>query len=245
MSYQEDSYLTDHLAVNAQQWIQEFRVHWGLDSATAPEGVEQSVWELARVLDRLTAQIVEAAKTLQASSSDPGGVFEEYFKRVGEPLTEHFLFRQALEAHFASEVEDELERMSAHAVCLLDYLASVKHERARAYLARVGACYLRGMETEAVVMAGAVLDAAMQETFDDSVVRDSGIRCGRYVSLGNRIEYAVKTGMLSETEGERAFWVAHERNKAIHAAPGCSADPEDVLEVLARVLDTLAQADGG
>lgn len=245
MSYQEDSYLTDHLAVSAQQWVREFRTRWGLDSAAAPDGVGEPVWETARLLDRLTAGIVEAAKTLQASSSDPAGVLDEYFRRVGEPLTEHFLFRQALEAHFASEIEDELERMSAHAVCLLNYLSSVKHERARAYLARVGACFLRGMETEAVVMAGAVLDAAMQETFDDAAVRASGIRCGRYVSLGNRIEYALQKDLLSETEGETAFWVAHERNKAIHAAPGCAADPDDILEALARVLDALPQADAG
>ena len=239
MSYQQDSYLTDHLAVSAQLWVQEFRAFWGLDSDAVPEGVEPQQWEVAKLLDALTGQVVSAAKTLERSPGDPDEVLDSYFKRFGEPLSEHPLFRQALEAHLAEDLEDELEKMSAHAVCLLDYLVSIRHERPRAYMARVGACYLRGLDTETVVMAGAVLDAAMQETFDDAVIREAGIKCGRYISLGNRIEYAIQSGVLTEAEGKKAFFIAHERNKAVHAAPGSAADPDDVLEELAAVLDAL------
>lgn len=238
MSCQPNSYLTDHLAVSAH-WVQDFRVFWGLDSDTAPDGVDPPQWEVAKLLDELTGNVVSAAKTLERSPGDPGQVLQDYFRQFREPLSEHPLFRQPLEAHLADDLEDELEAMSARAVCLLDYLVSVKHERPRAYLARVGACYLRGLDTEAVVMAGAVLDAALQETFDDAVIRKAGIKCGRYVSLGNRIEYAIQAGVLSEAEGDKAFWVAHERNKAIHAAPGSAAEPEDVLEELATVLNAL------
>lgn len=142
-------------------------------------------------------------KRLERTPGNPSDVLNSYSRRLGEPLSEHPLFRQALEAHLAEDLEDELEKMSAHAVCLLDHLVSIRHERPRAYLARVGACYLRGLDTEAVVMAGAVLDAAMQETFDDTEIREAGIRCGRYVSLGNRVEYAVQSGVLTETEGEK------------------------------------------
>lgn len=239
MTYQQDTYLTDHLAVSAQLWVQEFRAFWGLDSGSAPDHVEQNQWEVAKRLDELTGQVVRAAKSLERSAGDPGRVLEDYFARFQEPLTEHPLFRQALEARLAPDLEDELEAMSARAICLIDHLVSVKHERPRAYLARVGACYLRGLDTEAVVMAGAVLDAALQEEFDDNAIRQAGIRCGRYVSLGNRIEYAIKMGRLTEEEGEKAFLVAHERNKAVHAAPGTSADPEDILQELAGVLSAL------
>ena len=225
--------------MSAQFWVQEFRAFWGLDADTAPDGVEEAQWEVAKILDELTGKVVSAAQTLERSPGDPGQVLREYFRRFGEPLSEHPVFRQALEAHLADDLEDELEAMSARAVSLLDYRVAIEHERPRAYLARVGACYLRGLETEAVVMAGAVLDAAMQETFDDRAIRDAGIRCGRYVSLGNRIEYAIQTGVLSEAEGEKAFWVAHERNKTVHAAPGSSADPEDVLDELVTVLNAL------
>lgn len=176
---------------------------------------------------------------MEPSPVNPGRVLDEYFTEFREPLTEHPLFRQALEAQLARDLEDELEAMSANAVCLLDYLVAVKHERPRAYLARVGACYLRGLETEAIVMAGAVLDAALQEIFDDNAIRNSSIRCGRYVSLGNRIEYAIHIGALSEDQGDRAFWVAHERNKAVHAVPGTASDADDILGALAAVLNAL------
>jgi hypothetical protein len=83
---------------------------------------------------------VSAAKTLEPSPGDPGEVLDSYFKRFGEPLSEHPLLRQALEAHLAGDLEDELEKMSAHSDCLLDYLVSIRHERSRAYMARIGAC---------------------------------------------------------------------------------------------------------
>jgi hypothetical protein len=239
MNYQPESYLADQLAANAQLWVQEFREYWGLDDDLPPESIETDDWESARFVDLLSSEIVKAARTLERPLSDPGKALDTYFERFREPLTEHPLFRQALEAHLANDIADELERMSAHAICLLDYLVSVKHERARAYLARVGACYLRGLDTETVVMAGAVLDAAMQETFDDQRVRDGGIRVGRYVSLGNRIEFAVKAGILSDVEGERAFFITRERNNAIHTAPNVGAEPDDVLYELAKILDVL------
>jgi hypothetical protein len=45
---------------------------------------------------------------------------------------------QALEAHLVADLEDELEKVSALAVCLLEFLVANRYERARAYLARVG-----------------------------------------------------------------------------------------------------------
>lgn len=238
MTYDPDSLLSDHLAGQIDAWVQQFRTHWELD-VLAPRELDEAQWKLAKQLDVLTGHIVRAAKSLEASEIDPARVLEEHFARFQEPLSEDLFFRQALEARLARDLEDELEAMSAHAVCLLEYLVSVRHERARAYLARVGACYLRGLETEAIVMAGAVLDAALQDLFDDEDVRRSPVRCGRYVSLGNRIEYAVYAGVLTQDMAEQAFYVARERNHAVHTAPGTGAEADDVIRALTTVLNGL------
>lgn len=38
--YQNNSYLTDTLAVVAQNWVDDFRKTWGLDSSNPPNGME-------------------------------------------------------------------------------------------------------------------------------------------------------------------------------------------------------------
>ena len=203
--FDPSTYLTDTLAVVAQSWVEGFREYYGLDAAEPPEGIERGDWQVFKGLDRFAAKIAQASKSLERDEADIGETLRILKQEHGLDLAGDEFFRQALEAHFAEDLEDEVDKMSQRGLQLIRYLVRVRHERARAYLARVGACYLRGLEAETVLMCGAVLDAALQEEVEDEVVRASGVRCGKYVSMGNRIEYMINSCRLSGAEGVRFF----------------------------------------
>lgn len=243
--YQHDTFLTDVLANTAQGWVQGFRSEYGLDADRAPEGVDVKSWELAKALDQLAARIVSASRTLDPAFGNPGQVLDQLRQQYGLDLIKNEVFVQAIEIHLVEELEDELDRMRRRALELVRHLVSVTSERARAYLARVGACYSRGMATETVVMSGAVLDAALQEAVADEDVRAAGVRCGKYVSMGNRIEYMRSTGRWNEAVTATAFRLAHARNNAIHTTPDLERDVEAVIGELVVCLNALAQPSSG
>lgn len=234
--YQYDSYLTDYLAVVAQNWIDDFRKTWGLDATVPPNGMDDLNWRFFKVCDQIAAQIVAASRTLERNRSNLDDRLNILRDRLGLDLEQDTFFVHLLESHLAEDLEDELDRMRRRALKLTRYLVDVESERVRSYLARVGACYLRGLKTETVVMCGAVIDAALQEALDDKEVRSSGIRCGRYVSLGNRIEFMEQSGRWDLETAELAFKMAEERNNAIHTAPELARSIEEVMEDLVLLL---------
>lgn len=234
--YQKDAFLTDTLAVVAQNWVEEFRKTWGLDASVPPNGVERHNWEFALICDQIAARIVAASRTLARGHGNLGELLNTLRDDFGVVPEQDTFFIHVLEAHLASDLEDELDRMRLRALKLMRYLVDVKSERARAYLARVGACFLRGLKTETVVMSGAVIDAVLQELLNDEEVRASGIRCGKYVSFGNRIEFMGESGRWDETNVKIAFRLADERNKAVHTAPALARDVVEVLDDLVHLL---------
>jgi len=238
--YQDDSYLTDTLAVVAQNWVDEFRKTWGLDATVPPNGMERLNWEFAKVCDQIAAQIVAASRTLERNRSNLDERLNILRDKLGLDLEQDTFFAHLLEAHLAEDLEDELDRMRLRALKLVRYLVDVKSERVRSYLARVGACYLRGLKTETVVMCGAVIDAALQEALDDIEVRSSGIQCGRYVSFGNRIEFMGQSGRWDQDTVTVAFRLAEERNNAIHTAPELARGVEEVMEDLVLLLSKMS-----
>ena len=159
--YQKDAFLTDTLAVVAQNWVDEFRKTWGLDASAPPNGVERLHWEFAKICDQIAARIVAASRTLERSQGNLDELLNTLRDKFGLDPEQDTLFVHTLEAHFAGDLEDELNRMRLRALKLVRYLVDVRSERVRAYLARVGACFLRGFKTETVVMSGAVIDAAL------------------------------------------------------------------------------------
>ena len=239
--YQNDSFLTDVLAVVAQNWVDEFRKTWGLDASTPPNGIERLQWEFAKICDQIAARIVTASQTLERSQGNLDERLNILRDDLGLNLEQDTFFVQVLEAHLVSDLEDELHRMRLRALKLVRYLVDVRSERVRAYLARVGACFLRGLKTETVVMSGAVIDAALQELLDDDEVRASGIRCGRYVSSGNRIEFMGQRGHWDKATVEIAFGLADERNKAIHTAPELARAVVEVMEDLVHLLNSMPE----
>jgi hypothetical protein len=237
--YQNDSYLTDTLAVVAQNWVDDFRKTWGLDSSSPPNGMGTFLWELAKVCDQIAEQIVAATRNLERDKVDLEGFLHTLHDKIGVDPEKDTLFSQLLESHLAYDLEDELDRMRHRTLKLVKYLVGEKSGRIRAYLARVGACYLRGLETETVVMCGAVVDAALQEHLDDDEVRAAGIRCGKYVSLGNRIEFMDKNGHWDKDTVEIAFTLAEERNNAIHTNPELARDVDEVMKDLIFILSKI------
>lgn len=234
--YQDDSYLTDTLAVVAQNWVDEFRKTWGLDATVPPNGMERLNWKFAKVCDQIAAQIVAASRTLERNRSNLNDRLNLLNEKLGLDLESDTFFIQLLEAHLAYDLEDELQRMRMRSLKLVRYLVDIKSENVRSYLARVGACFLRGLKTETVVMCGAVIDAALQEALDDNEIRASGIKCGRYVSFGNRIEYMNQSGRWDADTAEIAFKLAKDRNDAIHTTPALTRSVDEVLKDLVLLL---------
>lgn len=237
--YQEDAFLTDMLAVVAQNWVNEFRNTWSLDASVPPVDIERTQWEFAKILDQIAARIVAASRTLERGQGNLGELLDTLRDRLGLDPEQDTFFIHALEAHLAGDLEDELWLMRDRAIKLVRYLVDVRSKRVRAYLARVGACFLRGLKTETVVMIGAVIDTALQDLLDDEEVRSSGIRCGKYVSFGNRIEFMRQSGRWDQATVDIAFRLADERNKAVHTAPDLARDEIMVMEDLVHLLNRI------
>jgi hypothetical protein len=149
--------------------------------------------------------------------------------------------------------ESELEQIPEHAdraVELLEFLTSSPSDLARAYLARVSLCYLRGMSTEGVIMCRAVLEAAIKKRHDELGVTEADIRenvprCGKDVTLIHHLMYAKNTSKLLPTDDrdqrgqssyDTAIEVKENGDNAVHTAPGLS-DLKETLAMLVRVLD--------
>jgi hypothetical protein len=237
--YQKDSYLTDMLAVVAQNWVDEFRKTWGLDATTPPIGMTQLDWEFAKAFDEIAAQIVTSSRTLERNRSNLEKRLNTLRDILGQELEQDKLFSHFLEAHIVSDLEDELDRMRHRSLKLVRYLVHVKSEPARSYLARVGACFLRGLKTETLVMAAAVVDAALKESLEDGEVRDL-IRCGKYVSFGNRILFMKESRRWDKDTAQKAFDLKDERNDAIHVEPDLNRSVDEVMEDLVFLLSKLS-----
>lgn len=233
--YQDNSYLTDILAVVAQNWVDDFRKTWGLDSPNPPNGIETFIWKLAKVCDQIAAQIIAATRNLERGKVDLERFLDTLRDEIGIDPEENTLFAQLLESHLAYDLEDELDRMRLRTLTLVKYLVGEESGRIRAYLARVGACYLRGLETETVIMCGAVVDAALQDHLDDDEVR-AAIGCRKYVSLGNRIEFMGRSGQWDDDTVKIAFGLAEERNNAIHTNPELTRSVDEVMTDLIFIL---------
>jgi len=237
--HQNDSYLTDMLAVVAQNWVDEFRKTYGLDAMAPPNEMEQFDWEFAKVCDQIAAQIIAASRTLERNRGNLNERLNILRDKLGLDLEQDTFFAHLLEVHLAGDLEDELDRMRLRAIKLVRYLVDTKSERVQAYLARVGACFMRGLKTETVVMCGAVIDAALQEVLDDKEVR-AEVKCGKHVLLGNRIKFMDKSRRWDEDTVKIAFRLAKERNNAIHTAPELARGVDEVMADLVLLLGRIS-----
>lgn len=157
------------LETHLESYEREFREFWHLDEAD----VEDPRVELYQVLDKFVEHAVRAARTLAYDSLDEGTLEDSWEKTQDAHEDIATFLEHRLELAFAADAVQEAYRASQRAENLLGYLVRVENERARAYLHRVATCYVRGMETETLVIAGAVLEAAVEDACQDQAVRES------------------------------------------------------------------------
>lgn len=119
---------------------------------------------------------------------------------------------------------------------------------ARAFLIRVGRCYLFGFDAECVVMCRAALDRELcAEIADNDVVtwwKASGTgKAGKPapLNLWGRIEAAHHVGRFDEATKDAANRVRNDGNKAVHDAPSIS-DPLSCIRKTLQVLDALGKS---
>lgn len=222
---------------------QEFREYWRLDESDSddPQG------ELYRMLDGLAEYVVRAAQTL--TDDFPGRARIEKTWEIAQESHDAVatFLDHRLELAFAAESVEEIYQASQRAEKLLGHLVRVETERARAYLHRVATCYLRGLETETLVMAGAVIETAMEDACPPDAVRDRipGARDkkDKWINMRDRLNFLTTVDDVDVDVISQAEWVWEQRGKAVHGCPGVEPPMDDVLEALVLVLNGLQGAE--
>lgn len=225
------------LETRLESYEQEFREYWHLDE---PEH-ESDHAELYQVLDSFAERVVHAARTLTDDGPGKAALEETWEVAQGTHEVVATFLEHRLELAFALDAVQEACRASQRAENLLSYLVRVENERARAYLHRVATCYLRGMETETLIMAGAVLEAAIEDACPEEAVRSNvpKLQSKKHLSMRDRLNYLTTLDDVDFTVVERADWLWEHRGSAVHQAPGLEAEIDEVLDALVIVLNGL------
>jgi hypothetical protein len=149
------------------------------------------------------------------------------------------LIEQVVEIELAKDFEDELLRMTRRAIQLLDLLVTTKNPVAKSYLQRVADCYIRGLQVETVVMCGAVLEAALEDSTEDEEIRAELGWNKEHISPAKRIEYLKTRKILSSQQAKRAWGISEARNAAVHLRLESVPDSFETVSDLAVVLRSL------
>lgn len=237
-SQNPDGFVSDAIQDYVWEYTREFRAYWGLDAEEPPEDLEGATWEVLKIWDRIAKRFLLSARQLrEVDGSDIRG-FLEWLRELGTDPTDVLFFRQVFELELADEFAAGALAMADRAMELVDLLMMIESDRGQSYLRRVADCYIRGLRTEAVVMCGAVLEAALEDYAPDDVVREAlpYLKGRRYVLAGHRLEFVQEAGYLSPELAEVARLVLDDRNRALHVSPGLESDPKEQIERLAEVL---------
>ena len=158
----------------------------------------------------------------------------------GEAGYKERLFQTAVQIHAFPRFGCSPGAVAHRCLELLDFLVRSKGLRAREYLGRVAACYIRGMHAEMAVMSRAVLESALKDL--DIEVRVEEIRRvkgKRHDSLTDWIDAASGAGALDEAGRLAAGTVRDAGDDAIHKALTLVPPAREVLEALRLVLEQI------
>lgn len=116
------------------------------------------------------------------------------------------------------------------------------------YFQRATRLYLAGYEAEAVIMCGAVLEAALAHRFPDELLQREGMRpafrrTGDF-SAGQRLHYEEMHRVLTPEQRKAAGQLMNWRNDAIHVQPDVGPDAKSALVNLVLVLPVLLASRG-
>lgn len=165
-------------------------------------------------------------------------LLEESFRlqsEEGEAEKRVKLFQTAVQVYAYPDFGSPPAQVASRLLDLLEFLVRTKGERTRQYLTRVASCYVRGMLPELAVMARAVMEAALKglPSVDERLGQQAS---GRRANLADRIEAAVREGIL-DTEGRIAAGrIIEAGNHAIHRRPQLALEAHAILADLRLVL---------
>lgn len=235
-----DALFTDALFDATQEYREQFRSYWGLNAEEPPEDLEELSWKILRLWDQLADEMFRSARSLQKPADGALLDLVELFREMGHDPTEQTFFRQRFELELTEEFVRNALPMVDRALELIDLLMETESRRAESYLRRVADCYIRGLDTETVIMCGAVQEAALEAYVDDGEVRDSlGLSDSDHVTAANRLQYLDEQEILPEAAVKKARRIKDDRNQAVHVAPGSVANPRENVRLLAEVLSAM------
>jgi hypothetical protein len=254
MGFDPNHYLGDELTSVAEAWSSEHREYWGVNASAPPPHLTDTEWKWAKLVNLLAERVAQAAKSMHVDpAGDLGRTIDSVRQKHGIDFMNDPLLRQSLHVHLASDLREELNGMVDRALQLIAFLSNVPYDTTRAYLERVADCYIRGLETETVVMCGAAIDSALQKYVPDDRVTDIRARYRRRApiterpfefSLGQRLDALHRAQVISDTTIDIAFKIVGERNIAAHDLPGLTHDVMNVVRNTASVLNELEAALG-
>jgi len=109
-----------------------------------------------------------------------------------------------------------------------------------AYLDRATRLYLWGFDPECLVMCGAVLEAALEDSLPDEAVWALGFaKNGDDYTLCQRINAAAAGRLFSSKHRALAHGLRQARNDTLHGAPNISLSADQAIRHLASLLDVL------
>lgn len=235
-----DALFTDALFDATREYREQFRSYWGLDAEEPPEDLEERTWKVLRLWDQLADEMFVSAQSLQKPEDGTLLDLVELFRDMGYDPTDQTFFRQRFELELTEEFSRNALSMVDRALELVDLLMETDSRRAESYLRRLADCFIRGLETETVIMCGAVQEAALEAYMDDGDVRDSlSLSAAEHVSTADRLRYLDKQEILPEAAVKKARRIKDDRNQAVHVAPGSVANPRENVRLLADVLKAL------
>ena len=166
----------------------------------------------------------------------------DYAGKIARAFRKHPIIEHGVQIALAQEATDGLlAGAEARLNDLLELVAERKmSERAAAYLDRATRLYLWGFEPEAVVMCGAVLEAAYEERFTDLEMFRLQIRKTGAQFDASQYEHAAGTaGVLSSGERRSARDIRRARNDVLHAVPSVALSAKEALSKTAVLLERL------
>jgi hypothetical protein len=107
------------------------------------------------------------------------------------------------------------------------------------YVRRLTSCYIAGFFPECVVLARAVVERALKDTFERTRKPLPAVERGQS-ALKALIDEAQRSGWLSEEAGAAADQIRHRGNKAVHDDPELVADVRDTVHGAILVIRQLA-----
>lgn len=194
------SYLLSFLSVRRQEYEDQY--------APAEADVERVLAAMKRhALDLVATGVMPPALADALREFRPGDAAHH----TARGLLFGKFTRHRLEFDVAEDVCERLDKLDqrvALVTLLTDLLEGYRPSlTAVKYFRRATTLYLAGYDAEAVIMAGAVLDAALAVRFPDEQLRAAGVgaKVARTYSAGQRAQFALARGLLSAEQGEHIW----------------------------------------